>query len=98
MASPQSTRDYLISILTPLSEHSDIGLALLHIVTHNDLSPELLDSLRTIVNNSISSAIQESEKDLLAWLKNKLDAIKLAEMQEKANEPDPDLELRSARP
>lgn len=94
----QSTRDYLISILTPLSEVSDIGKALLYIITHNDLSPELLESLRTIVNNSIRTAIKESDRNLLTKLKDKLDAIRLAEAQEKASEPDPDLVLRSNRP
>lgn len=98
MTNNQSTRDYLIDILTPISESSDIWLALLYIVSNNDLSPELLDSLRTIVNTSILNAIKESEKDVLVWLKNKLDAIKLAEAQQKADEPDPDLQLRSTRP
>lgn len=98
MTTPQSTHDYLIEILTPIAESSDIAQALLYIVTHNQLSDELLQSLRTIVNDSIRNAIQESQKDLLVWLKSKLDAIKLAETQAKAQEWDPDLTLRQSRP
>lgn len=65
MTTPQSTHDYLIEILTPLAESSDIAQALLHIITHNQLSDELLQSLKTIVNESVHHAIKESEKDLL---------------------------------
>lgn len=91
-------RDYLISILTPLSEVSDMGKALLYIVTHNDLSKEFLESLKTIVNNSIHNAVQESERDVLLSLKSKLDAIRLAESKEKNQEADPDLVLKTTRP